>query len=286
VEGLWAADGKQEDYSRSAMFGPRSALRFVARHSLVVVCVSSCILVAVALIAPPLVVAAVAGVELLVMGLLAGRVRERWLMSSGAVETWHAHARTWQSRAEAWESRASSLAEVVTVDEVTGLGNFREFEFEWWHCLARFHRRAEPFSVSLIEVTDAAENPQPLSTTVMRSVSRLLLQTARSVDTVFRVDERLFAVLLAAARQAGGYEFVDRARIVISSKPLDDNGQAVHVTTRGGVAEWRPEMQSMARMLKASEDDLRRFGDEKRRQEAYFEPDGGRPGDGGQRKAS
>ena len=268
------------------MSAPRHALRFVVRHSFLVVCVTSVILVAVALIAPPLVVAGVAAMELLVMGVLVGGIRQRWVLSRGAVETWHAHAQTWQSRAEVWESQASSLAEAATVDETTGLGNFREFEFEWWHCLARFHRRLEPFTAVLIEVTDAADRSRPLSTTVLRRVSGLLLQTARSEDTVFRVDEQLFAVLLAAARQAGGYGFIDRARIAISSKPLDDDGQAVHVTTQGGMAEWQPAMESMIGMLGAAEEDLRRFGEDKQQQEAYFAPDASRPGDGARRRIS
>jgi PleD family two-component response regulator len=231
--------------------------------------VASCIVAGVAFIAPPLVVAGVAAVELLLMGLLTSRTRERW-----------------QSRAEAWQSQANLLAEAATVDEETGLGNFREFEFEWWHDLARFKRRLEPFAVALVEVTDAADSSRPLSTTVLRRVSGLLLQTARSEDTVFRVDEQIFAVLLADSRREGGEGFVDRARIAISSKPLDDDGKAVHVTTRGGVAEWQQEMQSMVRMLEAAEEDLRRFGDEKWRQEAYFAPDGTRPGDDGRRNVS
>ncbi len=251
------------------MFQPRRAVPFVVRHSVLSASVSSCVLVAVALFAGALVVAGVAAVELLLLGFLIRRARE-----------------TWQARTEAWKSHASSLAAASTLDEETGLGNFRGFEFEWWHHLARFKRRLEPFTVALVEVAGAAESRRELSSAVLREVGSLLLQTARSEDTVFRVDSRIFAVLLADAGRQGGQEFVDRARIAISSKPLNDEGRAVHVITRVGVAEWQPETGSMVRMLEAAEQDLRQFGDEKRRQEAYFQPDATPPPGGAQRRVS
>jgi diguanylate cyclase (GGDEF)-like protein len=234
---------------------------FLADHHLLVMAILVCGLLIVALLGSPIALLAVAVAALVAMTWFAAGSRRRLRQTS--------------SSAELWEARARELSKTATHDTATGMGNVRQFELDWWRCLARHQRRGEPFSVAILEIGDALRTSRPLSDAVLARLGQMLANVARAEDSACRLDRQVFGVLLSGTPEEGADRFVERARIELSSHAFNDDGYSVYVTVYGGVAEWKREMGSMVELIKVAERDLELFGAECRRQGAFFEARGG-----------
>lgn len=158
-------------------------------------------------------------------------------------------------------------------DAETGLGTATQLEIAFTKQVARNHRWGEDFSLALLEVNDAYKPDRQLQTVTAASIAQGLLQVARSEDTVCRLDNCTFAVLLAGSSREGADAFVARVRTRVSAVEHPGEHGRVFVTIRAGVSPWQENLGSLSEMLAGADADMRRFERELRRQEREFEAD-------------
>lgn len=158
-------------------------------------------------------------------------------------------------------------------DIETGLGTATQLEVAFTKQVARHQRWSEDFALVVLQVNDASKVDRPLQTLTASSIARGLLLVARSEDTVCRLDNWTFAVLLSASTREGAEAFIARARTRVSATSHPGDQGEVFVTMRGGVAAWHEGITTMADMLAEADGDIRRFSKELRRQALEFAAD-------------
>jgi len=164
--------------------------------------------------------------------------------------------------AETWERH---IRKQLHEDPETGLGTRRQFDVAWIRDAARARRWGEPFSLVLLDVQDAFGGQDAMTPAAAKQVGTILTEAARGEDSVFRLGNAAFAVLLSAARSDGASAFLERVRVRISSEPIPA-GTGSFFTVYGGVNEWHDAQEAPEAMLRAAELDMRRYGVELRRQ--------------------
>lgn len=128
-------------------------------------------------------------------------------------------ARRILSMQEELEQKNARLAELVTVDALTGLKNRRHFIESLDASFALALRHNQVFSVILLDVDEfKAYNDtfgHPSGDEVLCAVARLLRANAREHDVVTRYGGEEFAILLPATDACGGRCFAERLRRAI-----------------------------------------------------------------------
>ena len=177
----------------------------------------------------------------------------------------------WQTRAEEVRTELVRLQEhAVREDEHTGVGNARALEIDFAKCVARARRSGEPFSLVLIEVSHTLrrDNVDP---DAIVAVADVLAARAREEDSICRVDDRLFALLLAGADAEGGGQFVDGVRTHVATGMFRAGANLRMLEIRGGVAQWAAELGSLDALGRQARRDLDRESANIARQAAAFE---------------
>ena len=172
------------------------------------------------------------GVALAVMA-IEGQLLFHYVPRTSAAE---ASAALWESRAK--EVRDAHLAfreRAIHEDPDTGCGNMRQLHIDWVKGVARFRRRDEPFDLVLLEL-DHALGRKGATVDLISGLAGVLLRSARAEDSVCRIGERLFAVLLSTTDYAGGHAFVERARVRATTDLFRGAGSMTFFELRGGVA--------------------------------------------------
>ena len=162
----------------------------------------------------------------------------------------------WQSRTgEALAELARLQEHAIHEDEETGVGNARQLELDFVKAVARARRRDEPFSLAVIEVNHSLRR-NDVDPEAIVGVAGILLAVARADDSVCRVDERLFAVLLAGSEATGGHRFVERVQTKVSAEMFRSGPAMRLLELRGGVAQWRAEFDSLDTLGRQARRDL------------------------------
>jgi GGDEF domain-containing protein len=181
-----------------------------------------------------------------------------------------ADASLWQTRAEEARTELARLHKhAIHEDEETGVGNSRQLEIDFVKSVARVRRRDEPFSLAVIEVGHALRRDAVDSDAIVAAAG-VLLGVARAEDSVCRVDERLFAVLLAGADVNGGRRFVDRVRTRASAEMFRGGRGMRLLELRGGVAQWCADFDSLDALGRHARRDLDHEKIDSARQAAEF----------------
>lgn len=168
----------------------------------------------------------------------------------------------WQQREHARNDLAALLRLAVPSpyeDPDTGLGTRRLLEIASAKEAARHRRSNEPFALALLSITDAFRPRRPVEPAIARAVAVILLRAARTEDSVCRLGERTFAVLLPCANATGAMSFLDRARIRVSSEPQREGDKHRYLTVYGGVGEWQDSMSSLEDLLASARADMTDF---------------------------
>ena len=162
----------------------------------------------------------------------------------------------WQSRAEVARTELARLQEhAIHEDEDTGVGNARQLEIDFVKAVARARRRDEPFSLAVIQVNHSLRRDD-VDPDAIVGVAGILLAVARADDSICRVDERLFAVLLAGSDLAGGHRFVERVQTKVSAEMFRSGPAMRLLEIRGGVAQWQAEFDSLDTLGRQARRDL------------------------------
>jgi GGDEF domain-containing protein len=181
-----------------------------------------------------------------------------------AAGTWEGRAK--EVRAELMRFRERALHE----DHETGVGNSRQLDIDFVKAVARFRRQGEPFALVLIELRHSLGR-QALGTDVVAAVAGVLLQTARAEDSVCRVDERAFAVLLSASDASGARAFIQRARVRANTDLFQQGGSVTFLELVGGAAVWRDDFEGLPALLAETRADLGRYEMDYARQAQEFQ---------------
>ncbi|MGK2966447.1 MAG: GGDEF domain-containing protein [Tepidiformaceae bacterium] len=158
-------------------------------------------------------------------------------------------------------------------DPETGLGTRTLLEMAFRNHVARFARREDPFSLAILEMADAYRPERALAPVTAASIGRGLIGVARSEDTVCRLGNGTFAVILASTDADGGDAFVPRARTRVGSGGHAGDEGEVYVTIEAGVTMWRPELETLDAMIEDARRDMTRFIVQHDRQKRVFEAD-------------
>jgi len=182
-----------------------------------------------------------------------------------------AEAELWRERAD--EARRELLRfrqRAVHEDHETGLGNLRQLELDWVKGIARFRRHAEPCCMVVFEIRHTLGR-EAIDFESVTGVAGVLLRVARAEDSVCRVGEGRFAILLSGADSLGGSRFIQRARVRANTELFQLGGSMAFLELLGGVAEWDDSYEDMPGLLQAAEADLGAYTADYTRQVGEFQ---------------
>ncbi|HEY6880712.1 MAG TPA: diguanylate cyclase [Polyangiales bacterium] len=136
------------------------------------------------------------------------------------------------------------MRQFTTHDELTGLPNQRQLASHLERELERARRYDKPFSLLVLEL-DQLPSPRfdaARTESVLRDLSLLLLDHVRKVDTVARVSDARFAVLLPRCVARDACMVAEKLRKAISSHVFSDAAEPTtsKVTASLGVAQLAP----------------------------------------------
>lgn len=152
----------------------------------------------------------------------------------------------------------SELEEMATRDPLTGLFNRREMSKVLEEELERARRYQRPMAVLWVdfdhfkEVNDTYGHAAGDS--VLRSVSRLLLGSVRSVDSIGRFGGEEFVIVLPEMDLEEAQDTAERLRRKVADEPQPlGNGQAVALTISVGVAVYPDHGQTASTLCAAAD---------------------------------
>jgi diguanylate cyclase (GGDEF)-like protein len=154
---------------------------------------------------------------------------------------------------EALARQNALLAELATVDELTGVKNRRRFREDLELFFAIACRREIPLSLVLLDVdhfksfNDAFGHPA--GDDVLRAVGRVLRENTRSQDVVSRYGGEEFAVLLPSTGPADAAAMAERLRARIEGQDWPLRA----VTASLGVATTTPDATDPGALIEAAD---------------------------------
>jgi GGDEF domain-containing protein len=244
--------------------GPAQALGFVRSYwpnALLPVAVVA--LVGLALWVDPTVALGAAAMLVVVEGAVLFHYAPRYMTAT-------AQAALWESRAE--EVRDAHLRfreRAIHEDPDTGCGNLRQLKIDWVKGIARFRRRDEPFDIVLFELHHSLGR-NAMAAEGVGGIAEVLLGLSRSEDSVCRIGDRIFAVLLSTTTYEGGHSFVERVRVRANTELFHKGAAMTFLELRAGVAEWKDEFKTLDAQLEECRADMVRYQAEFERQAAEF----------------
>ena len=138
----------------------------------------------------------------------------------------------------------------------------------WTRLVAHAERRGESFAIALVRV-DQVIHEGRASTLDERVLAAHLKQTVRAEDQVLTLVGGECLVFLAAALADEGGAVSFRMQNAVAGKPLTtSDGTTLYVTLDCGIAEWRPELTTLAELLAYAVYGKRRFPSSHRRSES------------------
>ncbi len=147
------------------------------------------------------------------------------------------------------EHRLSFLA---NCDPLTGLASKRTFHEHFdreWRRARRYRSRLSCIVIDIDyfkRINDA--HGHPAGDEVIRTVARLLVDNSRATDFVGRVGGEEFCVLLTETDEENAVLWAERARAKIAATPIVFDGKTLAVTASFGIAQWTPDIESVAKL--------------------------------------
>jgi GGDEF domain-containing protein len=227
----------------------------------------------------PLGVLALVGSALFVNELIMAAVGLALVVTQGVLLGYAAHsaneanaeAALWRERADVARRELLSFRQrAVHEDHQTGLGNMRQLELDWVKGIARFRRHAEPCCMVVFEIRHTLGR-EAVDFESVTGVAGVLMRVARAEDSVCRISEGRFAILLSGADALGGSRFIQRARVRANTELFQLGGNMTFLELLGGVAEWDDSYEDMAGLLHAAEMDLDAYAADYTRQAGEFQ---------------
>ncbi len=146
------------------------------------------------------------------------------------------------------------LTHMATTDPLTGIPNRRVME----HDIDRYSRLARRYKKPLSLVMIDIDNFKGVNDTyghatgdeVLKKVARLIRESIRETDTVYRYGGEEFAVLCPETDKSGAYELAERIREKVRETRLFiDGDRAIYITISLGVASFPDDTEDPAELL-------------------------------------
>ena len=207
-----------------------------------------------------------AGIGWLAAGVCAGVLLA--LCVCGWLAAWQQLRRA--HRAEvALEAMRTAAATAALRDPLTGLGNYRLFDATLRGAIARAQRYGRPVSILLVEVSvpQAARTAAHASTyeQVLKYVAVVLQRNLREADTICRLGDNIFGVVLHETELEGAVQAWERLRELLIGRWPEPR----HWSASGGASAYSVEIDAAEAMVQEAD---RRLALEKRRLRADSEP--------------
>ncbi|MFA5863105.1 MAG: diguanylate cyclase [Phycisphaerae bacterium] len=149
------------------------------------------------------------------------------------------------------------LTRQATVDELTGLTNFRgaqERLGEYWNLARRHNQSIAVILMDLDHFKDINDHFGHLAgNAVLKEVADTLRKSARAEEVVCRIGGEEFLVLCPGAKAQSAAVGAERFRKAIESHEFFANGSAISITLSAGVAEYRPEMVNLEDLFQTAD---------------------------------
>ncbi len=183
------------------------------------------------------------------------------------------HKCDWRERATMLELELSRLKDKAPfVDPATGVGNLHHLDLQFTQLLGRWRRYGEPFALTIVGVSDLLVEGGNVPPVALPQLALALLRTIRAEDTICRVSESEFAILLANSTAQGAGMFLERARNQIARDP-NPTGEGSHFyRSAGGVAEWTDAVGSLPELLRLANTEMRKLRREIAAQSRAYKP--------------
>ena len=149
------------------------------------------------------------------------------------------------------------LDKLAITDELTGLFNRRHAMVrleEQWSLSERYGR---PLSVAIFDIDHFKKindtYGHDAGDAVMRQLSAVLRDNARSTDTVCRVGGEEFLFIFPAQNAREALAAADRCRLAVERHLFSDGGTSISITISAGVADRGPEHEHFPELLRAAD---------------------------------
>jgi diguanylate cyclase (GGDEF)-like protein len=207
-----------------------------------------------------------AGLSWLAAGVCAGVLLA--LCVCGWLAAWQQMRRA--HRAEvALDATRTAAATAALRDPLTGLGNYRLFDATLRGAIARAQRYGRPVAILLVEVSvpQVSRTAAHASTyeQVLKYVSTVLQRNLREADTICRLGDTMFGMVLHETELDGAAQAWERLRELLIGRWPDPRPWAAS----GGASAYSVEIDAAEAMVAEAD---RRLALEKRRLRADSEP--------------
>ncbi len=143
-----------------------------------------------------------------------------------------------------------AIVQGTLYDDLTGAGNRRYFNDVFVQMTSLAERAKSTFSLVLLDldhfkkVNDSYGHP--VGDEVLRTFSKLILNTKRDSDHFFRYGGEEFALLLPDTKAQAAVELVDRIRADFAKTPFSvGSTESFHVTFSAGISEYRRKQETL-----------------------------------------
>ncbi len=183
------------------------------------------------------------------------------------------HKCEWREQATALQLEIAYLKEKAPfVDPATGVGNLPYLDLQFTQLLGRWRRYGEPFVVTVVGVAESRLENHDVPPGALSQLGTVLLRAIRAEDTLCRLSEKEFAILLANCAVDGAEMFLERARNQIARDTNRTGEGSRFYRSAGGVAQWQDAVGSLPELLKLADAEMQKLQKEIARQARAYLP--------------
>ncbi|MFP4252745.1 MAG: GGDEF domain-containing protein [Guyparkeria sp.] len=134
------------------------------------------------------------------------------------------------------------LGQQALIDEITGLGNRRDFVRQLDTLFSQHRRNDLPVSLILLDIVQFIDHRRPSAEDhVLRAFGDCLRETLRGMDMSFRIADHEFAVILPDTPVAGAAAVADKLRLAAAYFLVEDAAATTRFDVSVGVDAFREE---------------------------------------------
>lgn len=149
------------------------------------------------------------------------------------------------------------LSHLATIDELTGLTNYRHLQQRLLEEFARSRRHQYPLSMLLFEIDDferfRQRHGEGLTDLVIKKMGRMLKSAMRVHDLAARYGQQEFAVLLPATPAAGAVTVAEKLQSLIQQAGFKMGKKTVKVTASIGISSLNPNLTKPMELFNEAE---------------------------------
>ncbi len=150
------------------------------------------------------------------------------------------------------------MEQLATIDGLTGLMNHRQFQEAFIRELARADRYRENLSVGMVDI----DNFKKINDTfghlvgdeILKNISRILVESLRSVDICARYGGEEFVFLLPNTDEENARKVAERVRGKVSSSIFTFNDSKIKVTVSIGISTFPGDGRKREELLEKADE--------------------------------